>query len=137
MAQSSLQRVVLFDGVCNLCSSAVQFIIERDKKNKFQFASLQSQYGQEQLTKYYLADKNIDSIVLIEKGKAYIKSSAALHIAKNMDGLYPLAFVFIIVPPFIRNWVYDWVAKNRYKWYGKKDACWIPTPELRARFIDV
>ncbi len=137
MAKDTLQRVVLFDGVCNLCSSAVQFIIERDKKGKFQFASLQSEYGQEQLMKYNLADKNIDSIVLVEKGRVYVKSSAALHIAKKMDGLYPLAFVFIMVPPFIRNWVYDWIARNRYKWYGKKETCWIPTPELRARFIEV
>lgn len=120
-----------------MCSSAVQFIIERDKKGRFQFASLQSEYGQEQLKKHQLLDKNIDSIVLIENDKAYIKSTAALHIAKSMDGLYPLAYVFIIVPPFIRNWVYDWIAKNRYKWYGKKETCWLPTPDLKARFIEV
>lgn len=135
MAGDNTRRVVLFDGVCNLCSSAVQFIIERDKNSKFKFASLQSEYGQEQLKKHQLLDKNIDSVVLVEEGSAYIKSTAALRIAKKLGGLYPLAYVFIIIPAFIRNWVYDYIARNRYQWYGKKEACWIPTPDLKARFL--
>lgn len=127
--------VILFDGVCNLCNSAVQFVIERDKKKLFRFASLQSEYGQSQLKKHCLLDKNIDSIVLVDEGKTYIKSTAALRIAKKMGGLYPLAYAFIIVPAFIRNWVYDFVARNRYRWFGKQDACWIPTPELKSLFL--
>lgn len=135
MTSEKQSPVILFDGVCNLCNSSVQFVIERDKKEQFKFASLQSDYGQEQLKKHNLLDKNIDSIVLIENDKAYIKSTAALRIAKRLGSLYPLAYVFIIVPVFLRNLVYDFVARNRYKWFGKQESCWLPTPELRGRFL--
>lgn len=128
-------KVILFDGVCNLCNSSINLIIKNDKKDVFRFASLQSDFGQNLLSKYYLDSNIIDSIVLIDKNHCYTKSSAALRISKNMSGAYPLLFGFIIIPPFIRNWVYDYIAKNRYKWYGKKESCMIPTPELKDKFL--
>lgn len=128
--------VILFDGVCNLCNSSVQFIIGRDPKAQFRFASLQSAYGQQQMTKFNLPASELNSVLLIKDGKLYQKSSAALHIARMLSGAWPLMFAFIIVPPFIRNAVYDFIARNRYKWFGKKDECMIPTPELKSRFIN-
>lgn len=128
--------VILFDGVCNLCNSSVQFIIARDAKAQFRFASLQSAYGQRQMSKFNLPASELNSVLLIKDGKLYQKSSAALHIARMLSGAWPLMFAFIIVPPFIRNAVYDFIASNRYKWFGKKDECMIPTPELKSRFIN-
>ena len=127
---------MLFDGLCNLCSGAVQFIIKQDKHAIFKFASLQSKFGENALIQYGLVNKGVDSIVLIDNGKAYVKSTAALRIAKKLNALYPLLYAFIIVPPFIRDWVYDWIARNRFKWFGKKESCWLPTPELKAKFLD-
>lgn len=129
-------KVILFDGVCNLCNSSVNFVIRHDKKGVFKFAPLQSDFGTKTLKKYDINPKDTDSIILIDQDKSYIKSSAALYIAKDLSGAYPLLFTFMIVPKFIRNWVYDYVAKNRYRWYGKKDSCMIPTPELKGKFID-
>lgn len=128
------ESVVFFDGVCNLCSESVQFIIRHDKKAKFRFASLQSDYATTELAGTTL--KNLDSIVLKQDGKIYTRSSAALRIASGLSFPTNLLYVFMIVPPFIRNFVYDQIAKNRYKWFGKKDACWLPTPELKSRFLD-
>lgn len=125
--------IILFDGVCNLCNGAVQFIIERDKKRQFRFASLQSDFGQQYQQQ---VGASVDSILLVENGKIYQKSSAALRIARKLDGLWSLLFLFIIVPPFIRNAVYDWIARNRYRWFGKQDSCWMPTPDLKALFLD-
>ncbi len=127
-------KIILFDGVCNLCNSSVNLIIKHDKKDVFRFASLQSDFGQNILSKFNLDSNITDSIVLIDGNHCYIKSSAALRISKNMSGFYPLLFGFIIIPTFIRNWVYDYVAKNRYKWYGKKESCMIPTLELQEKF---
>jgi predicted DCC family thiol-disulfide oxidoreductase YuxK len=128
--------IILFDGVCNLCNGAVQFIIERDKKQHFRFASLQSKTGQEYQQKAGLASDKIDTILLVENGKIHQKSTAALRIARNLDGLWAAMFIFIIVPPFIRNAVYDFIARNRYKWFGKQDSCWMPTPDLKALFLE-
>lgn len=128
--------VVLFDGVCNLCSSTVQFIIKHDKKKQFRFASLQSNFGQEVMKHFGLPVNELNSFILLEQGKIYTKSTGALRLTKKLDGLLPLLYAFIIVPPFIRNAVYSFVAKNRYKWFGKKEACWLPTPELRKRFLE-
>lgn len=128
-------KVILFDGVCNLCNSSVNLVIKKDKKDVFKFAPLQSDFGEKSLKKYKIDPKDTDSIILIDGGKFYIKSSAALHIAKHLSGLYPLLYGFMIVPKFIRNWVYDYVAKNRYRWYGKKESCMIPTSELKAKFL--
>ena len=125
-------RIVLFDGVCNFCNSSVQFLIARDN-GKFRFASLQSEIGMQLVKQYDLQD--VDSIVLIDNNRAYTKSTAALKIAKNLNGLWKLAYVAIIVPVPIRNICYDIIARNRYKWFGKKDECMLPTPEQRDRFI--
>ena len=128
-------KIILFDGVCNLCNSSVNFVIKKDKKEVFRFAALQSEIGQKYISKFKIDPSQTDSIVLIDGDKHYIKSSAALTIAKYLKGGYPLFYAFMIVPNFIRNWVYDYVAKNRYRWYGKKESCMIPTPELKSKFL--
>lgn len=127
--------IILFDGVCNFCNSSVNKIIRHDKKNRFKFAALQSEIGKKLLKKYPIDSSKIDSIILIENNTAFIKSTAILKISKHMSGLYPLAYGFMIIPAFIRNIVYDFIAKNRYKWWGKKDNCMIPTQEVKSKFI--
>jgi predicted DCC family thiol-disulfide oxidoreductase YuxK len=129
------QPIVLFDGVCNLCNGAVQFIIRHDKKNIFMFASLQSEVGRKILEQYNFPLDELNSFILIENNKAYTRSTGALRVAKKLNGLWPLLYGFIIIPKFIRDSIYNWVAGNRYKWFGKKDDCMIPTPELKARFL--
>jgi len=128
-------KIILFDGVCNLCNSSVNFVIKRDKKDVFRFAALQEPAGLELIEKYGIDTSKTDSIILIEDGKVYYKSTAALRITKHLGKAYPLLYGFMIIPNFIRNWVYDYVARNRYKWYGKKESCMIPTPELRSKFL--
>jgi predicted DCC family thiol-disulfide oxidoreductase YuxK len=128
--------IIFFDGVCNLCTGTVQFVIKHDPAHQFRFASLQSEIGQHLLQQYHLPTEEFGSFILFEKGKVYTKSSAALRITKKLKGLWPGLYVFMIVPPFIRNGIYSWVARNRYKWFGKKEACWLPTPELKNLFID-
>lgn len=128
--------VILFDGVCNLCSASVQFVIERDPNAYFSFASLQSDFGVNMQKKFGLEIKDEpDSILLIEDGKMYQKSTAALKIASKLKGFWFLTGVFWIFPAFLRDILYNWIAKNRYKWYGKQESCWIPTPALKQRFI--
>jgi len=130
-----MKRIILFDGECNFCDSSVQFIIKRDPSAHFHFTSLQSEKGVELCKQYSIPDE-VDSLVLIENGRVYTKSSAALRIAKKLDGLWHLFFLFILVPPIIRNGFYDYFAANRYKWFGKKeDACMLPSPDERKRFI--
>ncbi len=136
MNNSPGEKIVLFDGVCNFCSSSVQFIIKHDKSNSLKFTSLQSTTGQQLLAQYNIA-KEVDSVIFIDGGRAYIKSDAAFQIAKYFRGLWKASRVFLIVPAFIRNFFYDIIAKNRYKWFGKKDSCMIPALEIRERFIDV
>ncbi|MBX2965909.1 MAG: thiol-disulfide oxidoreductase DCC family protein [Cyclobacteriaceae bacterium] len=127
--------VVLFDGVCNLCSSSVQFIIKRDYRARYHFASLQSSAGQQLLQKFNLPADALYSIILV-RGDAFLeRSDAALEIARNLSGLWPLFYIFKIIPRFLRDPVYNWISRNRYRWFGKKDACWLPTAELKARFI--
>ena len=128
--------IILFDGVCNLCNGAVQFVIKRDNKNRFLFASLQSQEGIEILKEYNLPLNEVNSFFLIENGKVYDKSTAALRVLKKLKGLWRLFYIFIIVPKFIGDGVYNWIAKNRYQWFGRKDECMIPTPELKAKFLN-
>ncbi|WP_109300818.1 thiol-disulfide oxidoreductase DCC family protein [Aquimarina sp. AU474] len=131
------KKIILFDGVCNLCNSAINFIINRDKKDVFRYASLQSDIGKKLIIERNIDTTGIDSILLIDTGVSYYhKSTAALQIAKQLTGIYPLFSVFLILPKFFRDWIYDIIAKNRYKWFGKKESCMIPTPELRALFID-
>ena len=126
---------VLFDGVCNFCNASINFVIDRDKKGVFKFAALQSDIGQEILKKYGLKQTNFDSIILEKEGKIYQKSDAALEIVRNMDGLWKVFYIFKIIPSFLRNPVYNLIAKNRYRIFGRTDACRIPTPELKARFL--
>ena len=130
------KKVILFDGVCNLCNDAVLKIIKNDKNNSFVFTSLQSKIGQE-ITKYLKIDvAKIDSIILYEPTIAYdIKSTAALKIMNEFGGFWKITQFFWIFPRFIRDVVYNVIAKNRYKWFGKKETCMIPTPELKAKFL--
>lgn len=130
------KKIILFDGVCNLCNSSVQFVIERDKKDTFLFSSLQSEFGQKILKKNNMNQEEFDSILLVENDKIYQKSDAALRIAKDLDSPWNLLYVFIIFPRFIRDFGYELIAKNRYKWFGKQESCWLPTPELRSKFLD-
>ena len=130
------QRVILFDGVCNLCSASVQYVIERDYQNLFKFASLQSNFGQEVLEKHQLPVDDFDSFILLENNEIYQRSTAALKVAKHLNWPIKALFIFIIIPPFIRNFVYNIIAKNRYKWFGKKNECWLPTPDLKEKFLD-
>jgi predicted DCC family thiol-disulfide oxidoreductase YuxK len=128
--------IILFDGVCNLCNGAVQFVIKRDNKNQFLFASLQSEEGKQILEDNNFPANKSDSFLLVEDGKVYERSTAALRVLKNLSGLRSLLYGFIIVPKFIRDSVYNWIAKNRYQWFGRKDECMIPTPELKAKFLN-
>lgn len=130
-----MRRIILFDGVCNFCNSSVQFIIKRDTKGLFKFSSLQSPIG-EQLLDENKIPINLDSFIYLEGDKVYDRSTAVLKVCKGLKGLWKLLYVFIVVPKPIRDMVYSYFAKNRYKWFGKRDACMIPTPEQRERFLD-
>ena len=127
--------VILFDGVCNLCNGAVQFIIKRDNTSKFLFASLQSDFGQSQLQKFGLDPSKLHSIIALDNGKFYERSDAALKIASGLAQPWSILGVFRIVPRFFRDWVYDLIAKSRYRIFGKRESCMIPTPELKGRFV--
>jgi len=134
---SPAKKIILFDGVCNLCNGAIQFIIKRDTKNLFLFTPLQSETGKKLLKERRIDPKSIDSIILIEPNVAYyIKSDAALEIIKDLKTSWRLISIFKVLPIGFRNFVYDFIAKNRYRWFGKKEQCMIPTPELKAKFLD-
>jgi predicted DCC family thiol-disulfide oxidoreductase YuxK len=135
MNKQLTHSIILFDGVCNLCNGAVNFVIKRDPGNVFKFTPLQEKQGVLLLKKLAIDAQELDSIVLVENKKVYTKSSAALRIARKLSGLWPLFFVLLIIPSFIRDGVYDFIAKNRYKWFGKKEQCMIPTPGLREKFL--
>ena len=135
MNKQLTHSIILFDGVCNLCNGAVNFVIKRDTGNVFKFTPLQEKQGVLLLKTHAVDTQKLDSIVLIENEKVYVKSSAALRIAKKMSNLWPLFFVLLIIPSFIRDGVYDFIAKNRYKWFGKKEQCMIPTPGLIEKFL--
>jgi predicted DCC family thiol-disulfide oxidoreductase YuxK len=128
--------VILFDGVCNLCNSSVLFIIKRDPNSLFYFAPLQSDFGNAQVKKFDLPGTGWNSVLLLKDNTLYQKSNAALEIARHLNGLWPALYIFKIIPSFIRDGMYTWVANNRYRWFGKKEACMIPTPELKSRFIN-
>ena len=129
------QSIILFDGVCNLCNAAVQFVIKRDRKNQFVFASLQSGEGKKILAEHNFPGNEMHSFVLVENRKLYDRSTAALRVVKKLNGIWGLLFGLIIVPKFIRDGVYNIIARKRYQWFGRKDECMIPTPELRAKFL--
>jgi predicted DCC family thiol-disulfide oxidoreductase YuxK len=128
--------IILFDGVCNLCSSIVQFIIKCDPKHKFRFASLQSDFGKNIFHHFKLPVNELNSFILLEKGKIYTKSTGALKVVRHLKGFWPLMYTFIIIPVYIRDAVYNFIAKNRYRWFGKKEACRVPVPELQRLFMN-
>ena len=131
------KKIILFDGVCNLCDTAIQYIIKHDRADVFRFVALQSELGQKLLQHIGINIVHIDSIVLYEPGIAYYyKSTAALHIAKGLRGIFTLATVFTLLPTALRDMIYEYVAKNRYKWYGKKEACLVPTAAIRGKFLE-
>ena len=135
LTQMDTHPIILFDGICNLCNSAVSFVIKRDKKSVIQFAALQTDPAKKLLEQFNLPTQSINSIILIEKGVLYTQSTAVLKISKHLNGLWPLLYGLIIVPTFIRNGIYQWIAKNRYQWFGKQETCMLPSPELSARFL--
>jgi len=126
---------ILFDGVCNLCSGFVVFTIKRDPHAKFKFASLQSNEGGNLQKEFGIDTENIKTIVLVENDNYYIKSDAVLRIFKHLDGMWFILYYLIFIPRPIRNFVYDLVANNRYRWFGRKDVCMLPTPQLKKRFL--
>ena len=127
--------IILFDGVCNLCNSSVQFIIRNDPKKLFLFASLQSDAASEILLQFPFKKMDLTSIVFIEDDQIYVESTAVLKITRKLKGGYSLLYGFIIIPRFIRDWVYQQLANNRYQWFGKKDQCMVPTADLKDRFL--
>jgi predicted DCC family thiol-disulfide oxidoreductase YuxK len=135
MENTGSYSIILFDGVCNLCDGVVQFVLKKDKKARFRFAALQSESGTAILKQFGLPTEVYHSFVLVESGRAYQKSEAALHVLKGLGGVWILLYGFIIIPRPIRDFIYDWVARNRYRFFGKKDECMLPTPEIRARFL--
>ncbi len=135
MIENKEYSVVLFDGICNFCNSSINFIIDRDYKDRFRFAALQSEKGKELMKQFGLDSENLKTIILIENGRFYTKTTAALRIAKHLKGIWKFSYVFIIIPPFIRNIAYIIISKYRYRWFGKKNACRIPLPEEREKFL--
>jgi predicted DCC family thiol-disulfide oxidoreductase YuxK len=131
------KKIVLFDGVCNFCNTSVRFIMKRDKKDLYRFASLQSGLGKKMTVERGIDTSKLDSIILIDPGHAYyIKSTAALEICKDLDGLYPTLSLFLFIPESFRDLIYDYVAKNRYRWFGKTETCPMPSKEEQSRFLD-
>lgn len=128
--------ILLFDGVCNLCNGSVLWVIRRDPNARFRFASLQSELGQKLLTEAGLPASALNTVVLYADGEFYTRSDAALGVLARLGRPWSWLSVFRLIPRAVRNWVYGWIAKNRYHWFGKKESCMIPTPELRSRFLD-
>lgn len=126
---------ILFDGICNFCDASINFIIRHDKKDYFRFVPLQTPTAKQLLQQFNMEHLPMDSIVLIENNKVYKRSSAILRISRKLNGIYPLLYGFMILPRFIRDAAYDLAARNRYKWFGKKDSCMVPTPEVRQKFL--
>ena len=131
------KKIILFDGICNLCNDVVLKVIKYDKKNIFLFSSLQSKIGKEITDHLGIDISKIDSIILYEPDISYdIKSTAALKILQDFSGIWNLFSILLLLPEGFRNLIYDYIAKNRYKWFGKKEKCMIPTPELKEKFLD-
>jgi predicted DCC family thiol-disulfide oxidoreductase YuxK len=132
-----MNHVVFFDGVCNLCSESIQFIIKNDRNNVFKFSSLQSEFAQKTLSNKNIKEISTSrTIILLSNNNTYAKSGAVLRIARLLRFPLNLLYIFIIVPPFIRNAVYDYISNNRYRWFGKKQECWIPNETLKSKFIN-
>lgn len=136
MTGSLIERpILLFDGVCNFCNGTVNFIIKQDKKELFLFAALQSHKGEELLQQLKQNDSLPDSVVLLYNGKVYNKSAAVLQVCRLLGGIWSLLLVAYVIPPFIRDAIYNYVAAHRYKWFGRRDACMVPSPSVRKRFL--
>ncbi len=129
------QSIILFDGVCNLCNSSIDFILKRDPKHRFLVGPLQEEVGQSLLKKHRIDGEYLDSLILIENGRIFKRSTGALRIARHLSGLWPILYPLIWIPAFLRDPVYDWIGRNRYRWFGKKETCRLPTPEEKARFL--
>lgn len=132
---STMKSLIFFDGVCTLCNNSIDFIIRKDNKGRFLVGSLQDEYSKKILSKYDVKEDYLDSLVLLEKDEVYYRSTAALKIARHLSGLWPIFYPLILLPRFLRDPVYDWIGQNRYRWFGKKDSCRIPTPEEKEKFI--
>ena len=130
------EALVLFDGVCNFCNGSVNFIIDRDRAGRFRFASLQSGAGQAVLARAGLRTDELSTLLLVEQGVVYTRSEAALRIVRRLRAPWPVFFGLVVVPRPLRDAVYDWVASNRYRWFGRTESCRIPTPEVRDRFLE-
>ena len=130
------KKIILFDGVCNFCNYWINFALKRDKKKKLMFTPLQGETAKQLLPQYHINPTSINSVIFIDKGKAYTQSSASLRICKYMSGGWKLFYGFIIIPKFIRDFFYNIIARNRYKWFGKKESCMVPTPKVKDRFLD-
>lgn len=130
------KKIILFDGVCNLCNAAVDFIIRRDKEGEFMFASLQGEKGKEILRSFHLQEDYLDNFILYQNGKLYHRSTAFLKVMTGLGGLWKLLSIFFLIPRFIRDWVYDLVARNRYRWFGRRETCRVASAAERERFLD-
>lgn len=129
------KSIIFFDGVCNLCNASIDFVIQRDKKDHFLVGALQEDFSKKILSCFDVREDYLDSLVLLEKGEIYYKSTAALKIARNLSGLWPALYPLIFLPKFLRDSIYNWIGSNRYRWFGKKNTCRLPTPEEKARFL--
>lgn len=129
-------KIVFFDGECNLCNKAVQFIIKRDPKEKFRFVALQSNYAKNVLKAHKIACETPDTIVVLDGNKLYLRSAAVLYVLRHLTWYGKLLSVFLLVPRPLRDAVYQWCAKNRYRWFGKRESCMLETPALKRRFIE-
>jgi len=137
MAQTTADNhpILLFDGVCNLCNGVIKFAIKRDRNAHLHFASLQSEPAKVLMRQHGLDENQLKTFILIENGKAHTRSTAALRLARHFTGLWPMLYIFIIIPKPIRDAVYNFISKNRYRWFGKEESCMIPTPDISARFL--
>ena len=135
MKTSYKKSIILFDGVCNLCNSSVQFVLKRDKKQQFLFASLQSDAADKLLLQFNYKNSNLNTIIFIEENKIYDKSTAVLKIAKKFNPLWNLLYVFILIPKKLRDFVYNFIAKRRYNWFGKRNSCMVYNEGYEKRFI--
>ena len=129
-------KILLFDGVCNLCNGSVLFVIKRDKKKQIRYAAIQSKQGKMLMEKYGIEEAYLGSLIFIDEGKVYLRSTGALRLCKYLKGLWPMLYLLIIIPPFIRNFFYDTISKYRYKLFGKYETCMVPTNELKSLFLD-
>jgi predicted DCC family thiol-disulfide oxidoreductase YuxK len=129
------KSIVFFDGVCNLCNASIDFILKRDSKNRFLVGALQEDFSKKILSNYSVKQDYLDSLILIEENQIYFKSTAALRIARQLKGLWPIFYLLIGFPLWIRDPVYDWIGRNRYRWFGKKNKCRIASPDEQAKFL--